>query len=254
MRKLDYKQIVSDIQKWIREYINSAKVSGIVVGISGGIDSAVTSTLCVNALGKENVIGLGLPCSSIPQDLKDAEEIAKSLGIKFIKIELTSIFNEFIKVTKSQFESNNLAIANLKPRLRMMAIYFAGQSLGKFIVAGTSNRTELAIGYFTKYGDGGVDFEPIGALYKCEVREIASLLKIPEEIIKKPPSAGLWEGQTDEDEIGLTYDVLDEIVFRIDNNLDLNDLNKENIKKVKEMLKAAQHKNNMPPCFRINSK
>jgi len=252
MRKLDYKQTISEIQKWIRNYVNSAKVKGIVVGISGGIDSAVTTSLCVNALGKENIIGLGLPCSSIPQDLKDAEKLTKLLEIKFIKIELTSTYNEFVKVTESLFESNNMALANLKPRLRMMAIYFVGQSLGKFLVAGTSNRTELAIGYFTKYGDGGVDFEPIGGLYKCEVRKVAKLLNVPEEIVKKPPSAGLWEGQTDEGEIGITYEVLDEIIFRIDNNLDLDDLNKDDVNRVKGMMKSAQHKNEMPPFFRID--
>lgn len=252
MRKLDYKQIIYEIQNWIKEYVDTAKVKGVVVGMSGGIDSAVTTSLCVSALGKENMIGLGLPCSSIPQDLKDAEELAKLLGIKFIKIELTSIYDEFIKVTEPLFESNNMAVANLKPRLRMMAIYFVGQSFGKFLVAGTSNRTELAIGYFTKYGDGGVDFEPIGGLYKCEVREVARLLNVPEEIVEKPPSAGLWEGQTDEGEIGITYDVLDEIIFRIDNKLDLNDLNKDNVKSVKGMMKSAQHKKEMPPFFRID--
>ncbi|UCD01088.1 MAG: NAD+ synthase [Promethearchaeota archaeon] len=252
MRKLDYKQTISEIQKWIKNYVVFAKVNGVVVGISGGIDSAVTTSLCVTALGKDNVIGLGLPISSLPQDLKDAEKLAKNLGIKFIKIELTSVYKEFINTTSSLFESNRIALANLKPRLRMMAIYFVGQSIGKFLVAGTSNRTELAIGYFTKYGDGGVDFEPIGGLYKCEVREIAKILDVSEEIIKKPPSAGLWEDQTDEGEIGLKYDVLDEIIFRIDNQLELNNLNKDNVKKVKNMMKKAQHKLTMPPYFRIN--
>jgi len=239
MRKLDYKKIISEIQKWIKNYVVSAKVNGVVIGISGGIDSAVTTILCVNAIGSDNVIGLGLPISSLPQDLNDAEKLAKKLEIKFIKLELTSVYNEFIKISTPLFKSNQIAIANLKPRLRMMALYFVGQSSGKFLVAGTGNRTELAIGYFTKYGDGGVDFEPIGGLYKCEVIEIAKLLNIPEEIIKKPPSAGLWEGQTDEGEIGLTYDVLDEIIFRIDNKLDLDDLNENNVKMVKEDRKSV---------------
>ncbi|MFX1387440.1 MAG: NAD(+) synthase, partial [Promethearchaeota archaeon] len=141
----------------------------------------------------------------------------------------------------------------LKPRLRMMSIYFVGQSLGKFLVAGTSNRTEIAIGYFTKYGDSGVDFEPIGGLYKCEVREIAKILNVPLEIINKPPSAGLWEGQTDEDEIGITYKELDEIIFRIDNDLSLKALNQDNVKKVKDMMQLAQHKITMPPIFRIKN-
>lgn len=223
----------------------------MVVGISGGIDSAVTTTLCVNALGKENVIGLGLPCSSHPQDLNDAKELAKILGIKFIKIELSRIYDEFIKVTSSLFESSKMAMANLKPRLRMMAIYFVGQSFGELLVAGTSNRTELAIGYFTKYGDGGVDFEPIGGLYKCEVRELAKLLNIPKRIIKKPPSAGLWEGQTDEGEIGMLYNDLDEIIYRIDYNLSLDDFDKDNVEKVKQMMRSAVHKNKMPPVYEI---
>ncbi len=253
MRKLDYKKIIFEIQEWIKNYINSANVNGVVVGISGGIDSAVTTTLCVKALGKENVIGLGLPCSSSAQDLNDAKKLAEILGIKFLIFELTDIYNEFVNKSSSLFESNKLATANLKPRLRMMTIYFTGQSFGKFIVAGTSNRTEIAIGYFTKYGDGGVDIEPIGDLYKCEVREIAKILEIPEEIINKPPSAGLWEGQTDEDEIGLTYEVLDEIIFRIDKSLDLNDLNQDNVKKVKDMMKSAHHKLIMPPIFKIKN-
>jgi NAD+ synthase len=253
MRKLDYEKTIFEIQEWIKDYITSAEVNGVVVGISGGIDSAVTTTMCVNSLGNENVVGLGLPVSSLPQDLNDAKKLADLLKIKFIKIDLTSVYNEIIKVSNTLFESNQIAKANLKPRLRMMATYFVGQSLGKYLVVGTSNRTELAIGYFTKYGDGGVDFEPIGGLYKCEVREIAKILNIPEEIIKKPPSAGLWEGQTDEGEIGLTYDILDEIIFRIDNNLDLTDLNVEDVRKVKNMMKSAHHKITMPPYFRIKN-
>jgi NAD+ synthase len=253
MRELDFQKIISEIQEWTKNYVNSAHADCVVVGISGGIDSAVTTTLCVRALGKNKVVGLGLPCSSNPQDLKDAKTLAKILGIRFIIFDLEDIFNKFMKNSTSIIESNKLATANLKPRLRMMTIYFIGQSLGNCIVAGTSNRTEIAIGYFTKYGDGGVDIEPIGGLYKCEVREIAKLLEIPKEIINKPPSAGLWEGQTDEDEIGLTYEVLDEIIFRIDNNLSLKDLDKNSVTKVKDMMKSAHHKLIMPPIFTIKN-
>ncbi len=141
MRSLDYNLTISKIQNWIKEYKSSAKINGVVVGISGGIDSALATTLCVNALGNENVIGLGLPCSSIPQDLNDAEELAAKLGIKFLKIELSSVFEEFIKITSPLFESSQIAEANLKPRLRMMTIYFVSQSFGNLLVAGTSNRT-----------------------------------------------------------------------------------------------------------------
>ncbi|MDX1799245.1 MAG: NAD(+) synthase, partial [Candidatus Lokiarchaeia archaeon] len=167
MREFEFEKIISDIQKWIKDYVNAANVRFVVVGISGGVDSAVATTLCVGALGKKNVIGLGLPCSSNPQDMKDAKALAKKLGIRFIIFDLEDIYNEFMKKSASIIESNSLAIANLKPRLRMMTLYFIGQSLGRSIVVGTSNRTEIAFGYFTKYGDGGVDIEPIGGFYKC---------------------------------------------------------------------------------------
>lgn len=251
MRKLDYDLIISEIQQWIREYCKTVNVDGIVVGVSGGIDSAVTSALCANAIGKEKIIGLGLPCLSIPDDLNDAKMIAETLGIKLVVLDLSSVFNEYLNVSRPQITSNSMSEANLKARLRMMSYYFVGQSMGKYLVGGTSNRTELAIGYFTKYGDGGVDFEPIGGLYKCEVREIAKKLSIPERIITKPPSAGLWEGQTDEGEIGMKYDLLDEILYRIDYKLDLADLNKDDVKKVMGMMTSSHHKLVMPPIYRI---
>jgi len=251
MRKLDYERIISEIQEWINDYCKSANADGIVVGISGGIDSAVTSTLCANAIGKDAVIGLGLPCLSNPKDLSDAKLLAAQLGIEFIIFDLSSVYEEIMKITANIIESNNLATANLKARLRMVTWYFTAQSKGNYLIGGTGNRSELAIGYFTKYGDGGVDIEPLGGLYKCEVREIATKLNIPENIINKPPSAGLWEGQTDEGEIGIKYDLLDEIIYKLDYNLDLNDLNRSDIEKVKEMMRSSQHKLKMPPIYKI---
>lgn len=251
MRKLDYERIISEIQEWINDYCKSANADGIVVGISGGIDSAVTSSLCANAIGKDAVIGLGLPCLSNPKDLSDAKLLAAQLGIELIIFDLSSVYEEIMKITANIIESNNLATANLKARLRMVTWYFTAQSKGNYLIGGTGNRSELAIGYFTKYGDSGVDIEPLGGLYKCEVREIATKLNIPENIINKPPSAGLWEGQTDEGEIGMKYDLLDEIIYRIDYNLDLNDLNRSDIEKVKEMMRSSQHKLKMPPIYKI---
>ncbi len=251
MRKLDYKKIAVDIQNWIKNYVMSANAEGVVVGLSGGIDSAVTAALCSNALGKEKIIGLGLPCESASQDLEDAKLIAKVLSINFKIIDLTSVYNKFLEVMEPIVKTNKMASANLKSRLRMTTLYFHGQSRGNYLIAGTGNRAELAIGYFTKYGDGGVDFEPLGMLYKKEVREIARILKIPEKIILKPPSPGLWVGQTDEGEIGLLYDTIDEILYRFDYNLGFNGLNKEDIEKVRKMRKIAEHKLKMPPMYRI---
>lgn len=251
MRKLDYDLIISEIQEWISDYCKTVNADGIVVGISGGVDSAVTSTLCANALGKNAVIGLGLPCLSNPKDLSDAKLLTSQLGIEFIIFDLSSVYEEILSITANNIESNNLATANLKARLRMVTWYFTAQSKGKYLIGGTGNRTELAIGYFTKYGDGGVDIEPLGGLYKCEVREIAKKLSIPENIISKPPSAGLWEGQTDEGEIGMKYDLIDEILYRIDYKLDLTDLNEDDVKKVMGMMTSSHHKLVMPPIYKI---
>lgn len=249
MRELDYDKLCSDIQSWIKQYVYSAGAKGVVVGLSGGIDSAVTAALCMNAIGKKNVIGLGLPCESISEDLEDAKKIASTLEIEFKIIDLTPTFKVFMKSLEVLIDSNKISVANLKPRLRMMVLYFVGQSKGNYLVAGTGNRAELAIGYFTKYGDGGVDFEPLGLIYKNEVRKLARILKIPENIITKPPSPGLWPGQTDEGEIGLLYDNIDEILFRVDNNLNLDDLNREEVNKVLSLMKKSEHKNQMPPSY-----
>jgi len=251
MRGLDYEKLVIDIQDWIKNYLKSAKADNIVVGLSGGIDSAVTAALCTEALGKENLVGLGLPCSSISQDLEDAKLIAEHLGIKFEILDLTPVYEKFLEISNSNPMKEKLASANLKPRLRMMALYFVGQSKGNSLIAGTSNRAELAIGYFTKYGDGAADFEPLASLYKQEVRMIAGVLKIPENIITKTPSAGLWPGQTDEGEIGLSYDIIDEILYRIDYNLDFKGLDEKDIMKVRKLMSAAEHKLKMPPFFDV---
>ena len=251
MRELNYEKLVLDIQNWILNYVKSANAENIIVGLSGGIDSAVTAALCTKALGNKNVFGLGLPCGSISQDLEDAKIVAKSLEIDFAILDLNPVHEKFLNIIGPNYKRNHLANANLKPRLRMTALYFYGQTKGKSLIAGTSNRAELAIGYFTKYGDGATDFEPMASLYKQEVRKLSKILSIPKRIITKPPSAGLWAGQTDEGEIGLTYDIIDEILYRIDYNMNFDGLNDEDIQKVRELMSAARHKLKMPSMFNV---
>ncbi len=251
MRELNYEKLALDIQNWIRNYVKSANAENIIVGLSGGIDSAVTAALCTKALGNKNIFGLGLPCGSISQDLEDAKLVAKSLDINFAVLDLNPIYEKFLSTIGPNIKKNKLANANLKPRLRMTALYFYGQIKGKSLITGTSNRAELAIGYFTKYGDGAADFEPLASLYKQEVRKLAKILNIPERIITKPPSAGLWTGQTDEGEIGLSYDIIDDILYRIDYDINFNGLNDEDIQKIRELMSAARHKLKMPPMFNV---
>ena len=252
MRELDYEKLGSDITEWIKTYVHNARALGVVLGLSGGIDSATTAALCAQAVGEDRVVTLGLHCHSLLADLEDARIVANHLGLKFLVIDLTSTHEQLLKALPPEIESTQMAIANVKPRLRMTTIYYVGQSLGGLLVAGTGNRAEIAVGYFTKYGDGGVDFEPLGDLYKCEVRALAKELNLPKKIIERPPSAGLWEGQTDEEEIGMCYDDLDEILYRMDHELALDDLDDGKVQKVKKMVRASYHKKHMPPIFRID--
>jgi NAD+ synthase len=251
MRELNYNKLIADIQKWIESYVKSANAKGVVLGMSGGIDSTLVAALSKNAIGKENVLGLLLPIESIAEDIEDARLVSKFLQIPYRELDLTPVYKKMVELFSSDIKSNAMAIANIKPRLRMTTVYTVAQSKN-YLVIGTGNRSEIAIGYFTKFGDGGVDFNPIASLYKQEVRELARILKLPKKIISKKPSAGLWPGQTDEGEIGMQYDLLDEILYRIDYNLDFQGINKNDIEKVKKMMIRAEHKLKMFPSFKIN--
>jgi NAD+ synthase len=225
---------------WLKTKLKSAKKSGIVVGLSGGIDSAVVSVLCRKAVGTKNVLCLILPCQSQKTDITDAKKVAKKFGLKTETIDLTKIYENLIGILPT---ADKLTQANLKPRLRMLTLYYFANKLN-YIVAGTGNKSELTIGYFTKYGDGGVDILPIGDLYKSEVLGLAKYLKVPEEIITKPPTAGLWAGQTDEGEIGMTYD---ELEYILKNKKPAK--NKRQVQKLKNLTAAAKHKLALPEIF-----
>ena len=179
--------------------------------MSGGIDSTLAAFLSCEAVGKDNVFGITLPSSTTPaEDKIHGIEVAQRLGIQYKEIGIDTILNEYLSAT--QLPENDLSIGNLKARIRMSIIYyFANQK--NYLVCGTGNISEILIGYFTKHGDGACDMEPIGDLYKTEVFKLSEFLNIPEEIIKKPPRAGLWTNQTDEDEIGMSYDLLDKILY-----------------------------------------
>ena len=201
-----------DIVKFIQSKVSEAKTDGIVVGLSGGIDSTLIAYLACEAVGKENVFGIIMPSTTTPtEDKIHGISIAQGLGIDYKEIAIDSILNEFLFMT--QLEEDNLAIGNLKARIRMSIIYFYANQK-KYLVSGTGNKSEILIGYFTKHGDGACDIEPIGDVYKTDVFKLSRYMGVPEDIIEKPPRAGLWNNQTDEAEIGMSYDLIDQILYQ----------------------------------------
>lgn len=199
---------------WIRESVTTAGCTGVVIGMSGGIDSSVVSVLCKYAF-PDTILGVILPCYSNDTDQEHAKNVAEQFSIPVKVVDLNEIYSAFIKNVScdcKETETKKIADANIKPRLRMAVLYYYA-NLFNCVVVGATNKSELEIGYFTKYGDGGVDLMPIGMLVKDQVRQLAAYLGIPQEIIDKTPSAGLWDGQTDEEEMGLTYKELDRYIL-----------------------------------------
>jgi NAD+ synthase len=220
---------------WIKRQLKQAKAKGIVMGLSGGVDSAVVAVLAKKAVGR-NLLCLILPCHSLKQDLDDAMLVAKKFRIKIKLVDLAKIYDNFLSILP---KSDIKVKGNLKARLRMVTLYYFANKLN-YLVAGTGNKSELYAGYFTKYGDAGVDILPIADLYKSQVRSLARFLGIPERIINKPPSAGLWQGQTDEGEMGITYSNLDCALKSI-----LEKKKAENIshvRKIKDIIAKTEHK------------
>lgn len=241
----------------MKAQVVAAGSRGIVVGLSGGIDSAVVVGLAAMAM-PGNVVGVMLPCHSDPKDEVDAQLAADHFKVPAIKVDLATAYDGLILDLRTAVAhlppdqrpvlvhdevdpKARVPVANLKPRLRMTALYFVANSMD-YLVAGTGNRSELTIGYFTKYGDGGVDMLPIGRLLKSEVRAMAQTMRIPQGIIDKAPSAGLWEGQTDESEMGFSYAELERYLTQgpggVSPALGM---------RIERLQRASDHKRALPP-------
>jgi len=235
---------------FIKTYVQNSGCKRVVLGLSGGIDSSVAAVLCKEALGKNNVLCLFMPDDATPNDDRKHQEIfVKKFDLKCKTIDIGSIIHQ---IQKACFEKpGKMILSNIKARTRMILLYSYANETNS-LVCGTSNKSEMLIGYFTKYGDGGNDFQPLGDLYKTQIYQLAKYLKIPKQLISKPPSAGLWRGQTDEKELGMSYEKLDKILYGLEQRLDVDeiqqiaDATKSDINRIRQMIKESQHKRRTP--------
>jgi NAD+ synthase len=247
------------IEEAILKMVQSSNSSGAVIGLSGGVDSALVATLASRAV---DVYGLIMPdtSSNNVEDIEDAKSLAESIGIDYEVIGIESMVKEFYDHRPRIGPAEcRLAYSNVKSRVRMTLAYFTANLSGR-IVLGTGNKTELMMGYFTKYGDGGVDILPIADLYKTRVWQMAKHVGVPDRIVKKAPSAGLWAGQTDEEELGVKYADVDKVLYamfdkdmQIDAILKETGVERETVEKLLNLIKNSEHKRNMPPIVHLEA-
>jgi NAD+ synthase len=244
-------ETVDIIHSFIKQKLKETGAKGVLIGLSGGLDSAVVAKLCADALGAEKVLCLVMPeTATSEKDMKDALSFSTELGVEYRVIDITTTVSAFTELL-SPMELDSKALGNIKARCRMTTLYVHA-NLENRLVMGTSNKSELATGYFTKFGDGGADFSPIGDLYKSQIFELARAIGIPENLIEKPPSAGLSEGQTDEGELGLSYDILDRILLGIELKMAPEDIAEKvgvevnEVTRIHNLVNKNIHKRKMP--------
>ena len=243
------------IVSFLAAQTKEAKAKGFVLGVSGGLDSAVVMRLCARAVGKENVLGLLMPAGdSLKEDIDDAKMLCSLEGVEHEVLDISRPVDAFVKAVGGHVE--RLPLGNIKARCRMVVLYYFANARNR-LVAGTSNKSELMMGYFTKYGDGGADVEPLGDLYKTQVRQLAKRMGVPDRIIQKAPSAGLWKGQTDEGEMGITYERLDSILSGLELGFTVTDIAKraetsvDEVSRIAGIVRSTSHKREMPPFAKV---
>lgn len=242
---MDTASVARKLSAWISQQVEAASMRGVVFGLSGGIDSAVVAGLATRALPHSS-LGVIMPCHSNSEDREHALLVAKAFNLRVLEVDLSSTYDVLTQVVSQNVtdrEVPRLAVANLKPRLRMTTLYYYA-NVHSHLVLGTGNLSELTVGYFTKYGDGGVDLMPIAGLVKEQVRELAAYLGVPQIVIDKPPSAGLWANQTDESEMGITYEQLDQYILTGEAEPRVKE-------RVDQLAAASAHKKRLPPIPKL---
>lgn len=251
----DFKTLSKRLERFILNYLSNSSAKGVIIGLSGGLDSAVVLKLAVNALGPTRVLGLVMPSDTTPkEDTSDAIEHAKSLGNRYLIIDINPLLAKYSEILAEDMKARG----NLMARIRMNLLY-CHANVNNYLVAGTSDKSELYIGYFTKFGDGAADIMPIANLYKTQVRALAKFLKIPGPIVEKKSSPRLWDNHLAEDEIGMDYETIDPILhLLVDKKLKPKaaakklGVSEKQVNTIKEMMETSLHKREMPAISKLN--
>ncbi|MCL2143429.1 MAG: NAD+ synthase [Methanomassiliicoccaceae archaeon] len=242
---------VVSLTERIRNAVGGTGCGGVVIGLSGGIDSAVVAKLCADAIGPENVLCVFMPSRATPAgDYRITKELCDEWGVEYRILDVQPAVDSLTAILTATTDTR-LDRGNIVARCRMIVLYNLARKHDR-VVMGASNESEIMIGYFTKFGDGACDISPLSGIYKTQVRQMAKLIGIPEEIIKRRPSAGLWEGQTDEEDIGITYDALDPVLYAIASGHsdaeihNATNVSEDMIAAIRSRVVANEHKRRLP--------
>lgn len=258
---LDYEYVVKRIAQFLEEMLRKTNTSGYVVGLSGGIDSATTTYLTTKMLGKNIVKVLIMPDTDVTpkEDIDDAINIAEQLEVEYYVFDISELVKSFSRTLPFFDMNHNTSVGNLRARIRMASLYYFANRFN-MLVMGTSNKSELLLGYFTKYGDGGADVLPLGDLYKTQVRDLARFLGVPERIILKPSSPRLWKDQLTEDELGLKYEIVDSILYLyVEEKMDIREIASalgisiDNVNNIIRRIHRSEHKRRLPLIPRLTT-
>jgi NAD+ synthase len=255
---LDLPMATTRIKRFINDYVEKTKAKGIVIGLSGGIDSSTTAALAALAIGGDKISALNIPEEENydTTDIRHAKMVAKKFGFKLETIDISPILKAYYKALPIYDEDDKLSRGNIKARTRMVCLYYYANHLGK-IVCGSSDKSETMMGYFTKWGDVAADISPLMDLYKTQVRQLAAYIRLPREIIAKPPSPQLWPGQTAENELGVKYEALDLILLGLENFMSPEDIAQQLelptklVQNIKDTWLAREHKRRLPLTIKL---
>lgn len=254
----DPEETTERIVRFLRTHLDRTGAQRLIVGMSGGLDSSVTAVLCAMAIGGRNTLGFGLSEKDTqnPTNLRDAQEVAREHAIRFKSLDITPLVKTATSLVRATNTRNNIPLGNIKARLRAMILYYYSNT-NKGLVVGTGDKSENMLGYFTKYGDGASDIQPLADIYKTTLRDLGKHLRLPSRIYSKPSSPDLWPGQTAEEELGLPYDQLDQILWALERWLPTQDISGElgiplnSVEKIRKRWLQAEHKRRPPLAIKL---